>query len=128
MNNKSVLNLQVIADAMAGFNPAGVDPLLNKKVVNFNFGGLVSRFDAALLANPTLTSWNLTNALTSYLLSGSDTAAIGGDFGYDYGHRNALANIGATPGQAVLAGAAFGSGAQTLQSAAMLYAGAVRLQ
>ena len=81
VNNKSVLNLQVIADAMAGFNPAGADPLLNKKVVNFNFGGLVSQFDAALLANPTLTSWNLTNALTSYYLSGSDTAAIGGDFG-----------------------------------------------
>jgi hypothetical protein len=53
---------------------------------------------------------------------------MGGDFGYDYGHRNTLANIGATPGQAVLVGAAFGSGAQTLQSAATLYAGAVRLQ
>jgi Ca2+-binding RTX toxin-like protein len=128
VNNKSVLNLQVIADAMAGFNPAGADPLLSKKVVNFNFNGLVGQFDAALLANPTLTSWNLTNALTSFYLSGSDTAAIGGDFSYDYGHRNALANIGATPGQAVLAGAMFGSGAQTLQSAATLYAGTVRLQ
>ena len=128
VNNKSVLNLQVIADAMAGFSPAGADPLLKKKVVNFNFGGLVSQFDAALLANPTLTSWNLTNALTSYYLSGSDTAAIGGDFGYDYGHRNLLANIGATPGQVVLAGATFGSGAQTLQTAAVLYAGTVRLQ
>ena len=128
VNNKSVLNLQVIAAAMAGFNPAGVDPLLNKKVVKFDFGGLVSRFDAALLATPTLTSWNLTNALAGYYVSGSDTAAIGGDFGYDYGHRNALANIGATPGHAVLAGAAFGSGAQTLQAAATLYAGAVRLQ
>ncbi len=128
VNNRSVLNLQVIADAMAGFNPAGADPLLNKKVVKFNFGALVSQFDAALLASPTLTSWNLTNALTSYYQSGSDAAAIGGDFAYDYGHRNALANIGTTPGQAVLAGGTFGIGAQTLQAAAVLYAGTVRLQ
>ena len=108
--------------------PAGSDPLLNRKVVNFNFTGLVSQFDAALVANPALTSWNLTNALTNYYLTGSDTAAIGGDFAYDFGHRDALANIGATPGQAVLAGATFGSVAQTLQPVVTLYAGTVRLQ
>ena len=38
VNNKSVLNLQVVADAMAAFNPASADPLLNKKLVTFNFG------------------------------------------------------------------------------------------
>jgi hypothetical protein len=127
VNNKSVLNLQVVADAMAGFNPAGSDPLLNKKVVNFNFSGLAGAFDAALAADPTITSWNLTNALSGKYLSGSDTAAIGGDFSYDFGHRNALTNIGATPAQSVLAGASFATAAQTLQAAATLYAGTVRL-
>ena len=127
-NDKSVLNLQVIADAMAAFNPTGTDPLLNKKVVTFNFAGLVGKFDAALVANPGLTSWSLTTALSTYYLSGSDTAAIGADFSYDYGHRNALTNIGATPGQAVLSAGTFGSAAQTLQSPATLYAGTVRLQ
>ena len=35
-------------------------------------------------------------------------AAIGGDPAYDFGHRNALANIGASPAQAILANAGFG--------------------
>jgi hypothetical protein len=127
VNNKSVLNLQVVVDAMAAYNPAGSDPLLNRKIVNFNFAGLVSQFDAALVANPSLTSWGLSNGLAANYLSGSDTAALGGDFAYDFGHRNALTSIGATPAQAVLAGATFATAAQTLQSAGVLYAGAVRL-
>ena len=89
---------------------------------------VVGQFDAALAANPTITSWNLTNALSSCYLTGSDTAAIGGDFAYDYGHRNALASIGATAGQTVLAGGSFGGAAQTLQAAGTLYSGTVRLQ
>jgi len=128
VNNKSVLNLQVIADAMAGFNAGGSDPLLNKKIVNFSFGGIVGAFDAALAADPTITNWSVSNALASFYLSGSDTAAIGGDFAYDFGHRNSLTGIGATPGQTVLAGAGFGSGAQALQAAATLYSGTARLQ
>ena len=62
------------------------------------------------LADPTITSWNLTNALRRNYLAGSDTAAIGGDFAYDFGHRNSLTNIGAVPAQTVLAGATFGTG------------------
>ncbi len=128
VNNKSVLNLQVIADAMSAFNATGSDPLLNRKVVTFNFAGLVGQFDAALAANPTMTSWNIANALPIYYLGGSDSAAIGGDFSYDYGHRGVLASIGAVPGQSVLANTGFGSAAQSLQAAATLYSGTVRLQ
>ena len=127
VNNKSMLNLQVVVDAMAAYAPAGTDPLLNKKVVDFNFSTLVNQFDAALVANPALASWSLSNGLAGAYLSGSDTAAIGGDFAYDFGHRNSLATIGSTPAQAVLAGAAFATAAQALQSAAVLYSGAVRL-
>ena len=127
VNNKSILNLQVVADAMAAFNPAGSDPLLNKKLVRFNFSNIVGAFDAALVADPTITSWNMTNALAANYLAGSDTTALGGDFAYDFGHRNSLANIGAVPAQSVLAAAAFGTGAQTLQAPATLYSGTVRL-
>ena len=127
VNNKSVLNVQVVADAMTAFNPAGSDPTLNKKLVKFNFAGIVSSFDAALAANPTITSWNLTNALSGNYLSGSDSVAIGGDFAYDFGKRNALTSIGATPAQTILASASFATAGQTLQAAATLYAGTVRL-
>jgi hypothetical protein len=127
VNNRSVLNLQIVVDAMAAFNPAGTDPLLNRKVVDFNFASIVGQFDSALAANPTLTSWNVTNALASAYVSGSDTAAIGGDLAYDFGHRNALAGIGAAPAQSVLASGSFGTAAQSLQAATSLYAGTVRL-
>ncbi|MFO1412642.1 MAG: calcium-binding protein [Burkholderiales bacterium] len=127
VNNKSVLNLQVVVDAMAAFNPAGTDPLLTHKVANFDFSSIVGQFDAALAATPTLTSWNVSNALASSLVSGSDSAAIGGDLAYDFGHRNALSGIGAAPAGAILASTGFGTSAQALQGAATLYAGTVRL-
>ena len=127
VNNKSVLNLQVVADAMSAYAPAGTDPLLNKKVVDFNFQGVVNAFDAALVANPTLTSWNVSSALSASYLWGSDSSALGGDLAYDFGHRNSLATIGAVPAQAVLGNAAFGTSAQTLQPPATLYSGNVRL-
>ena len=67
------------------------------------------------------------NALASAYLSGSDTAAIGGDLAYDYGHRSAFTGIGAGAAQAVLGSAGFGTSAQALQAASTLYAGPVRL-
>jgi hypothetical protein len=102
--------------------------MFNKRVVNFNFTNIVSAFDAALAVNPSLTSWSLSNALAANRLAGSDTAAIGGDFAYDYGHRASLANIGAAPASTDLSAAGFGTIAQTLQAASTLYAGTVRLQ
>jgi hypothetical protein len=70
----------------------------------------------------------MTNALGANRVSGSDTAAIGGDFAYDYGHRASLSGIGAVAGQMVLAGSGFGTVAQALQAPATLYSGTVRLQ
>jgi Ca2+-binding RTX toxin-like protein len=128
VNNKSVVNLQMVADAMAGFNVAGADRLLNKRVTNFNFAGIVGRFDAALAANPALTSFDVSSALGEFYLSGSDSAAIGGDLAYDYGHRNALTDIGMTAAQTVLGSAAFGASAQSLQATGVLYSGGQRLR
>jgi Ca2+-binding RTX toxin-like protein len=128
VNNKSVVNLQMVTDAMAGFNPASADRLVNKRVTNFNFAGIVGRFDAALAANPALTSFAVSSALSDFHLSGSDAAAIGGDLAYDYGHRNALTDVGMTAAQAVLGGAGFGISAQPLQAPGTLYSGGQRLR
>ena len=80
--NKSVLNLQMIAEAMADFNATGGDPIRNSKVETFNFASLANSFDLARAATPTLTSWALTNALLTFHNGDSDTAALGGDLAY----------------------------------------------
>jgi hypothetical protein len=76
--NKSVLTLQMIEEAAADFTAGGTDPLRDNKVEQFNFAGLVDAFDQARTADPTLTSWALSNALLAFHLGGSDAAAIGG--------------------------------------------------
>jgi Ca2+-binding RTX toxin-like protein len=125
--NKSVLTLQVVAEAMAGFNPAGGNALLDNKVESFNFQGLVNAFDSARAANPGLSSWALTNGLAQFQLSGSDTAALGGDLAYQYGLNGTLAGIGFNKAQDVLTGAGFGTQAQTLRPLATLQDGFVPL-
>jgi len=122
-NNKSVLNLQVIAEAMIDFDANSADPLLNKKVQNFDFQGLVAAFDSAGDPN----NWALTNQLLSKHLSGSDTDAIGGDLAYQYGRNGTLAGIGFDPAIAVMSSASFGSAAQTLQPLQDLQQGPKRL-
>ena len=122
-----VTKLQVMADAMAGFVQGGADPLRNQKVANFNFAGLAGAFDTARAANTSLTSWALTNALTSFQLAGSDTAALGGDLAYQYGKNGTLAGIGVTPALSTLSDANLGTNAQTLAPLAGLQTGSVRL-
>ena len=107
--SKPVTKLQVMADAMAGFVQGGADPLRNQKVANFNFAGLAGAFDTARAANTSLTSWALTNALTSFQLAGSDTAALGGDLAYQYGKNGTLAGIGVTPTLSTLSDANLGT-------------------
>lgn len=124
---KPVANLQVIAEAMADFAAGGSDPLRDQKVEQFNFAGLVGAFDAARTADSGLTSWALTNALTSFQLAGSDTAALGGDLAYQYGQNGTLAGIGVTPALATLSDANLGTAAQTLSPLAGLQTGSVRL-
>jgi len=125
--NKNVLTLQVVAEAMAGFNPSGGNALLDNKVEAFNFQGLVGAFDSARAANPTLTTWALTNGLTQFQLAGSDTAALGGDLAYQYGLNGTLAGIGFDKAQDVVSGAGFGTQAQTLRPLASLQDGVTPL-
>ncbi|MDO8629984.1 MAG: putative Ig domain-containing protein, partial [Phycisphaerales bacterium] len=121
--NKSVLNLQVIAQAMSDFNASSADPLLNKRVANFDFLGLASAFDGA--GAPA--NWALTHALLAEHLSGSDTEALGGDLAYRYGLTGSLANVGFDPAGSILADASFGTAAQAFQSQAALEQGIRRL-
>ena len=125
--SKPVVNLQVMAEAMAGFSAGGADPLLDQKVENFNFTALVAAFDAARVANVNLTTWALTNALSTCQLAGSNTAAIGGDLAYQYGKNGTLAGIGVSAAQTVIGDANFGTQGQTLNPLAGLQTGAVRL-
>lgn len=126
-NNRSVLNLQVIAESMSGFSLGGSDPLLDNKVEQFDFLGLVDRFDQARTANPTLTSWALTTALLEFHTGGSDGAVIGGDLAYQYGRYGNLTDIGVAPAHANLGNATFGSAAQVLTPESELRVGVVRL-
>lgn len=126
-DTKSVLNLQVIAEAMNDFAPGGSDVLRDNKIETFSFIGLVNRFDQALAANSSLTSWELTNALLDSHLSGSDTDAIGGDLAYQYGMNGTLSGIGLNAAQSVISNAQFGLSAQTLHAASTWQSEMVKL-
>jgi hypothetical protein len=125
--NPNVINLQIITEAMAEFDATSVDPLLNKKVQQFDFMGLVGDFDAALAANPSMTSWTLVDSLLARHLAGSDVEALGGDLAYCYGRDNSLAGMGFAAVQEVLGNTQFGVQAQTLRPLQDLQLGAVRL-
>lgn len=113
-NNKSVLNLQVITEAIQGFSLGGTDTLRNNKVETFNFANLVSAFDTA----GATANWQLTDArLSAHLSSGSDTSAIGGDIAYQYGLAGSLNGVGVLSSQTVINNASVGQSAQTLNAA-----------
>jgi Ca2+-binding RTX toxin-like protein len=126
-SNRSVDKLQIVIEGTSDYDSGSGDALRNKKIATFNFDGLVAAFDAALVANPGLTSWALTNALVAQHLGGSDTAAIGGDLAYRYGRFDTLSDISFTPAVALLAAAGFGTTAQALQALGSLQDSSARL-
>jgi uncharacterized protein YuzE len=103
---------------MAAFDAGSSNQLLNQKVQNFSFMGLVTAFNAS-----GQTTWALTNALLQEHLSGSDTAALGGDLAYYYGRDGTLGGIGFEKAQDVLASSQFGNQAQTLRTQEELQTG-----
>ena len=127
-NNKSVLDLQVMADAMAGFDAASTDPLLNQAVQNFDFTAIANAFDQARGTSATLMHWSATNSLLAAHLSGSDTAALGGDLAHQYGTNGSFTGMNLTAAQDVLNVAQFGAQAQTLRPLSGLQGGGVTLQ
>ncbi|HWQ37442.1 MAG TPA: putative Ig domain-containing protein [Burkholderiales bacterium] len=121
--NRSVANLQIIAEAMAEFDATSSDPLLSSKVQSFDFAQLVAAFDAGGQVG----NWALTNALLDAHLVSSDTAAIGGDLAYRYGLHGTLSGIGLLPAQDVLNAVQFGAAAQMLRPLQELQQGQIRL-
>ncbi len=126
-NYKSVVDLQVMADALAAFNPASSDPLLNQAVQNFDFTAIVNAFDQARGANSTFMHWSATNSLLAAHLSGSDTTALGGDLAHQYGSLASLTGMNLTAAQTVINDAQFGGAPQTLHAFQGLQGGAVTL-
>ena len=112
--NRSVSQLQVVIEGTTDYLASSGDPLRNHAVQSFNFLGIVAAFDAALAATPGLSSWAVTNALTGFHLSGSDTAAVGGDLAYRYGRDHSFADISFNPALGVMGTTGFGSTAQGL--------------
>ena len=123
----SVARLQVVADAMAGYDPGSQDTLLNRRVQRFDFAALAQAFDEARAVDTTINRWSLMHALLDMHLAGSDSEAIGGDLAYQYGHAGTLAGIGLAAAQALLEAPQFGSQAQTLQPDSVLKAGQIKL-
>ena len=115
-NFKSVLNLQVMADAMAGFDAASTDPLLNQAVQNFDFIAIANAFDQARGTSAIFMHWSATNSLLASQLAGSDTAALGGDLAHQYGANGDFTGMNLAAVQNVLNGPQFGEQAQALRS------------
>jgi hypothetical protein len=111
------ITLQVVAEAMAEFAAGGSDPLRDQKIETFDLDAIAGAFEAEKLANPTLVSWSITNALTDFHLGGSDDAAIGGDLAVNYGLTGTLAGTSLNGARAMLGDPSFGS-AQSLGSLA----------
>ena len=115
-NKKSVLNLQMVADAIAGFNRASTNPLLNKSIQDFNFTAVANAFDHARGTSTTFMHWRATNSLLAAHLSASDSDALGGDLAYQYGKNRSLVGVGQSATQDVINATQFGVQAQVLKT------------
>lgn len=79
------------------------------------------------MLNPAISSWALSSALLNFHLSGSDSAALGGDLAYQYGHAGSNAGIGIQSAFDNLAAQGFGVTAQTLKPFSGLQEGLLKL-
>ena len=100
--------------------PTSGDKLNNKKIVQFNFGGLVAEYDKARAASTRPFSLSMSSYMLNFYLNSSDTSAIGGDLAYQYAHTGNLAGISLTPAQGLLASTQFGTANQNLQATSSL--------
>lgn len=91
-DRRSVDTLQMITvggDYLAG----STDRTKNRKVVNFDFGALVTRFDQLRTNNPGMSNWGAAGEINSYFKASSDTTAIGGDLAYRYGTTGSYGDL-----------------------------------
>jgi Ca2+-binding RTX toxin-like protein len=115
---RSVAQLQFVAEAMSIFNAASPDPLVNKKIQTFDFQRIVAAFDTARAGNSKLGSWSIAPALMSSRLSSSDTDAFGGILAHEFGMLRSLEQVPAAIAQETLSDARFGVQPQPFASSA----------
>ncbi|MGO9443527.1 MAG: hypothetical protein ACLPXB_01980, partial [Thiobacillaceae bacterium] len=125
--NQNFVTLQVIEAASSSYNPASTSALYNNEVVDFGFTSLVNQFNAALAQTPTLTQWSLTNGLLTAYLSGSNTAALGGDLAYYDGLTGNLSGMNVAAAQAALQNPSFGTATQSISPWSSISQGAVAI-
>ncbi|KGM39698.1 hypothetical protein JY96_05760 [Aquabacterium sp. NJ1] len=114
-SHKSVLNVQLIAEAMAGFNANGTDQLRNHKFEQFAFDGIVNAFDA----QDKKSSWHVPEEYLPHLAGGSpssNTAAFGGDLAYQYGMFGTMTGLSLSGTQSLISQREFGTGTQTINT------------
>jgi hypothetical protein len=126
--NRPAITLQMLTQASGAYNPSGTDRLRDNQVETFDAGKLIKAFDTAYAASSTLrkgSAWAVMNNLLDAHLSGSNTAALGGDLAYQFGSASSsnLAGMGMSSAGAVLSDANFASGLQTLNRLAALTSG-----
>jgi Ca2+-binding RTX toxin-like protein len=121
------LTLQVMAEAMAGFDATSTDPLLNKRVQQFDLKQLATYYDADAAANPTIDRWAVMNKLLDARLASSNTAAAGGDLAHYYANMNGLSGMSLAAAQNTAQSATFGVSDQTMTCLDALKQGAVKL-
>jgi Ca2+-binding RTX toxin-like protein len=126
-SNQDVDNLQLIEGASPDYNPSSGSALTDTQVVNFNFTSLVNAFNQALVANPGLTSWSMTSSLLSSFLSGSNSAAIGGDLAFYYGENGNLTGLNLAAADSALTSSSFGSSATTVHPWSSISQGTIAL-
>jgi VCBS repeat-containing protein len=93
--NRNLGTLQIVIGASADYNAASSDRLRNRQVVAFDFGRLVSRFDAARATNPAMTSWPLAAELNAAYTAGFDGKALGGDLAWRYAMTGSYGDLDA---------------------------------
>jgi len=121
--NHRIAQMQVVTDASTDYLASSTDPTRNRRVARFDFNAIATAFDAARTADPTLTRWTVSTALAGTYISGSDTAALGGDLAYQYGHGGSLAGIGFDAAGTILGDANFALNPQAFLAPATLGAG-----
>jgi Ca2+-binding RTX toxin-like protein len=110
----NALTLQMIAQAIEGFEPGGPDPLLDQRIETFDFKQLAAAFDADLAADPALDRWSAMHKLLDVQLAGYDSEALGGELAQHYGMNGGLAGMGLGTAQEVLRAPAFGQQSQQI--------------
>ena len=83
---QTVATLQMVIDGTPDYDPAAADALHNSKVVAFDFAALAAQFTQQGAPS----DWAAQPALAGALVSGSNTAAMGGDLAMIYAHDGAL--------------------------------------